>query len=67
MLVHQLVSTLHTTVVEAGMNPGKGLTAIQTALIYFVAPVAIFGVIVAISYALTGDRKSKSTSLTFIE
>ena len=45
MLVHALASHLHAfhglqeIVQEDGMNPGKGLTAVQTALIFFVAPV----------------------------
>ena len=67
MLLHHLASTFHFVSQEDGMNPGKGLSAIQTALIFFGAPIAIFSFIVAVSYALTGDRKKKSSSLTFIE
>lgn len=73
MLVQALATHLHAfhglqeIVQEDGSHPGEGLTAVQTALIFFAAPIGIFALISGIAYALTGEKKSKSSSLTYIE
>ena len=54
--------------IEDGSMPGEGLTALQTALYFFGAPIAIFLAITVIVLATTADRKSKkAASLTHIE
>lgn len=45
------------TTYEPGMTPGPGFTAIQTALWFFVAPVTLFVVISALSYAGSANSK----------
>jgi hypothetical protein len=73
MLVHALATHFHAfhglqeIVQEDGANPGKGLTAVETALIFFAAPIGIFALISGIVMSLTGEKKSKSSSLTYIE
>ena len=56
---------------EDGSMPGESLSAAQTALYFFGAPVAIFLFISVVVYALTGERKEKTESkdsvLTHIE
>jgi hypothetical protein len=41
---------------EPGMIPGPGMTAIETALWFLVAPVALFVVISALAYAGSAKR-----------
>jgi hypothetical protein len=54
---------------EPGALPGEGLTALQTFTYFVAAPVGLFLVISIITWALTGSKKSKSTSssITSIE
>jgi len=46
---------------EPGAMPGEGLTALQTFTYFVAAPIALFVVISVIVYALTGEKKKKST------
>jgi hypothetical protein len=54
---------------EPGALPGPGLTALQTFTYFVAAPVGLFLLISLITWALTGSKKSKSTSssITSIE
>jgi hypothetical protein len=54
---------------EPGALPGPGLTALQTFTYFVAAPVGLFLLISVITWALTGSKKSKSTSssITSIE
>ncbi|MEI6867783.1 MAG: hypothetical protein WCK62_04710 [Actinomycetes bacterium] len=67
MLLHTLAATFHFAAQEDGSLPGKGLTAIQTVLLYVAAPVGLFTLIAGTAYALTGERKSKSSAISHIE
>ena len=67
MLLHTLISHVHQAAQEDGSLPGKGLSAIQTALIYFAAPIALFAAIAGIAYSLTGEKKKTSSAITHIE
>ena len=53
---------------EPGALPGQGFTALQTFTYFVAAPVGLFLLISVITWALTGSKKSKSTSsITSIE
>ena len=54
---------------EDGSMPGQGLTALQTAIYFFGAPLALFLGITVLVLIATADRKGtkKSSSLTSIE
>lgn len=56
---------------EDGSMPGEGLSALETALYFFGAPLGLFILISVIVWATTIDRKSgkakKKSSLTQIE
>jgi hypothetical protein len=55
---------------EDGSMPGEGLTALETSLYFFGAPLGLFILISVIVWALTGPSKSskaKKSSLTQIE
>jgi len=53
---------------EPGSLPGEGLTGFQTFTYFLAAPIALFLVISLITWALTGEKKRKSTSsITHIE
>ena len=52
---------------EPGMVPGAGFTAIQTALWFFVAPVALFVVISALAYAGTAKRDKRKSVVDQID
>jgi hypothetical protein len=54
--------------IEDGAMPGEGLTALETALYFFAAPLGLFLGISLIVWALTAERKSnKRSNLTSIE
>jgi hypothetical protein len=54
--------------IEDGAMPGEGLSALETALYFFAAPLGLFLGISLIVWALTADRKAKKrSSLTHIE
>lgn len=67
MVLHSLVSALHTLVQEDGSHPGDGLQAWQTVLYFIIAPSALFVGISIIALATSGDRKKNTNSLTYIE
>lgn len=46
---------------EPGAMPGEGLTALQTFTYFVAAPIGIFLAISLIVWALTGEKKSKSS------
>ncbi len=56
---------------EDGSMPGEGLSALETSLYFFGAPLGLFLLISVIVWAATTDRKSSKTtsrgSLTQIE
>jgi hypothetical protein len=56
---------------EDGSMPGEGLTALETSLYFFGAPLGLFILISVIVWALTGPSKSikvkNKSSLTQIE
>ena len=53
---------------DDGSMPGQGLTALQTALYFFGAPLALFLGITLLVLISTADRKGKKkSSLTHIE
>lgn len=56
---------------EDGSMPGEGLTALETSLYFFGAPLGLFLLISVIVWALTGPSKSSKAksrgSLTHIE
>ena len=56
---------------EDGSMPGEGLTALETSLYFFGAPLGLFILISVIVWALTGPSKNikaqKKNSLTQIE
>jgi hypothetical protein len=47
---------------EDGSMPGEGLTALETSLYFFGAPLGLFILISVIVWALTGPRKGKKRS-----
>jgi hypothetical protein len=67
MMIYHAITALHLSAEEDGSLPGKGLTALQTILIYIGAPVALFIVISVIAYAATAPRRNKPSSLSHIE
>lgn len=67
MLILHAIAALHLSAQEDGSLPGKGLTAMQTILIYIGAPVALFIVIAVIVYAATAPRRNKPSNLSHIE
>jgi hypothetical protein len=52
---------------EPGMIPGAGLTAIETALWFLVAPVALFVVISALAYAGSAKRDKRKSVVDQID
>ncbi|MEI6649289.1 MAG: hypothetical protein WCO08_06580 [Actinomycetes bacterium] len=67
MLLHTLVTHLHQVAQEDGSFPGKGMTAIQTALIFFAAPIGLFVAIGGIAYVLSGEKKKSTSAISHIE
>lgn len=55
------------TTLEPGMVAGEGLTAIQTALYFFVTPVALFVVISLLSYASSSKKSKKKAPIDQID
>ena len=55
------------TTYEPGMIPGPGLTAIETALWFLVAPVGLFVVISALAYASGAKRDKRKTVIDQID
>ena len=55
------------TTYEPGMIPGPGLTAIETALWFLVAPVTLFVVISALSYAASAKRDKRKSNIDQID
>lgn len=53
--------------IEDGTVAGPGLSALETIFTFVVVPTILFVVISVIAYALTGPRKSKSSSITSIQ
>ncbi len=45
---------------EGTPDPGQGLTALQTALYFFIAPFGLFLTIVVVGYAIHRPREGKS-------
>ena len=52
---------------EPGMIPGPGLTAIETALWFLVAPVVLFVVISALAYAGSAKRDKRKSVVDQID
>ena len=52
---------------EPGMIPGPGMTAIETALWFLVAPVVLFVVISALAYAGTAKRDKRKSVVDQID
>jgi hypothetical protein len=52
---------------EPGMIPGPGMTAIETALWFLVAPVALFVVISALAYAGSAKRDKRKSVVDQID
>jgi hypothetical protein len=55
------------TTYEPGMIPGPGLTAIETALWFFVAPVTLFVVISALAFAGSAKRDKRKSVVDQID
>lgn len=55
------------TVYEPGMIPGPGLTAIETALWFVVAPIALFLVISAFAFATSTKRNERKSVVDQID
>ena len=55
------------TTFEPGMVPGPGLSAIETTLWFVVAPIALFVVISALSFAGSAKRDKKKSVIDQIE
>lgn len=55
------------TTYEPGMIPGPGLSAIETALWFVVAPIGLFLVISAFAYASTTKRNKKKSVVDQID
>jgi len=55
------------TTYEPGMIPGPGLTAIETALWFLVAPVGLFVVISALAYASEAKRDKRKSVVDQID
>jgi hypothetical protein len=51
---------------EPGAMPGQGLTALQTFTYFVAAPIALFLGISLIVWALTGEKKKRSSSTSAI-
>jgi hypothetical protein len=52
---------------EPGMIPGPGMTAIETALWFLVAPVVMFVVISALAYAGSAKRDKRKSVVDQID
>mgnify|MGYP003334523409 FL=1 len=52
---------------EPGMIPGPGMTAIETALWFLVAPVVLFVVISALAYAGSAKRDKRKSVVDQID
>ena len=52
---------------EPGMIPGPGLTAIETAIWFLVAPVVLFVVISALAYAGSAKRDKRKSVVDQID
>jgi len=48
------------TSLEPGMQPGPGLSAIETFLYFVVAPIGLFAIISLLSYASTAKSAKRS-------
>jgi hypothetical protein len=55
------------TTYEPGMIPGPGMTAIETALWFLVAPVVLFVVISAAAYAGSAKRDKRKSVVDQID
>ena len=55
------------TVYEPGMIPGEGMTAIETALWFFVAPTLLFVVISLLTFAGTAKRSKRKAPIDQID
>jgi hypothetical protein len=58
---------LFLTTYEPGMIPGPGLSAIETTLWFVVAPIGLFLVISAITYATTSKSEKKKSVVDHID
>jgi hypothetical protein len=66
MSLHTLTAVLSMATQEDGAMPGPGLSATETFVTFVAVPVALFVVISLLAYALTGDRKKKSSGSSAI-
>ena len=62
MINHLMTGLMHATVIEDGMKPGPAMSALQTFLWFFVAPVGLFAGIAGIVIVLSADRKKSYSS-----
>ena len=52
---------------EPGMIPGKGFSAVETALWFFIAPTALFAVITLLTVAGTAKRSKRKAPIDQID
>ena len=62
MIHHLMTGLLHATTIEDGMKPGPAMSAMQTFLWFFAAPVGLFVAISLIVLVSTADRKKSYSS-----
>ena len=55
------------TTYEPGMTPGEGMSAVETALWFFVAPTLLFVVISVLTWAGTAKRSNRKSSIDQID
>ena len=63
----QSLVSLRTIAQEDGYIPGEALSAIETVVTFVLIPIALFFIIALLTWASTGERKKKSSSITSIE
>ena len=55
------------TSLEPGMQPGPGLSAIETFLYFVVAPIGLFAIISLLSYASTAKSERRKISKSVVD
>lgn len=55
------------TTYEPGMIPGEGMSAVETALWFFVAPTVLFVVISLLTWAGTAKKENRKASIDQID
>ena len=55
------------TSLEPGMQPGPGLSAIETFLYFVVAPIGLFTIISLLSYASTAKSTKRNRSKSVVD